>query len=182
MGYKNKTKAEYGREYRFKNKGTLKFWLTKTYGRMKRDNKLKFNKDLSFSKEEFEEWVLVRKELFDKLMDEYIKSNFNKYKNPSIDRIDDYIGYEFYNMQLISWEENNNKGRKSSKNKEQCSEMAKNVWSKRVLQLSQENEIINKYYSTREAGRINGFNNSGIARACREGKIYKGYYWRYEDE
>ena len=182
MGYKNKTQKEYLKEYRLKSKGKFNCWLTKTYGRIKRDNKFKFNKELSFSKEEFKNWILSQKDIFDELMNNYINSGFDKYKNPSIDRIDDYIGYEFYNMQLISWEENNIKGRESNKNKQQCSEMAKKVWSKKVVQFSLNEEIVSEYNSTREAGRISGYDSSGIARACRESRIYKNYYWRYKNE
>lgn len=47
------TKRDYNKEYRQKSKGQLNIWLTKTYSRMKRDNKNKFQKPLSFSKDEF---------------------------------------------------------------------------------------------------------------------------------
>ena len=36
-------KVEYSKKYRLEHKGDIKFWFTKTYGRLKRDNKNKFN-------------------------------------------------------------------------------------------------------------------------------------------
>lgn len=72
------------------------------------------------------------------------------------------------------------KGRASKKNKEQCGTMAKNYWSKPILQYDSNMNFIAKFASTREAGRILGYDNSGIARACRLHKLYKGYRWEYE--
>lgn len=170
-------KIEYNRIYRKTHKGEFKNWLTKTYGRMKRDNKIKFKTDLPFSKSEFSDWVLS-KNIF-KLLNDYKNSNFDKNFNPSIDRIDDYKGYSFDNIQLITWKENNDKGRKSLKNKEQCSKMAKEKWSKKVIQKDLEGNIIAIFNSTHDINRILGFDSSLIARACRLNKISKGYRWEY---
>ena len=51
---------------------------------------------------------------------------------------------------------------------------------KSVYQYSINNELINTYSSTQEAGRINNYSYSRIAKCCRnEQKIYKGYKWSY---
>lgn len=86
-------KVEYNKIYRKTHKGDLKNWLTKTYGRMKRDNKIKFNTDLPFSKLQFSEWVLS-KNIFE-LLNDYRNNDFDKNFNPSINRLDDYKGYFF---------------------------------------------------------------------------------------
>ena len=109
----NKKRKNYNKEYRQRAKGNINTWYTKTYGRMKRDNKKKFNKELPFAKQEFIEWININyKNLFIKLFQDYIGSGFDKYKNPSIDRINDYVGYTFDNMQLLTWKENDIKGQK----------------------------------------------------------------------
>lgn len=46
------SRNEYNKKYRQENKGELFYWITKIYGRMKRDNKNKFNIDLPFTKDE----------------------------------------------------------------------------------------------------------------------------------
>lgn len=171
------SKIEYNKKYRQDNKGTLKYWLTQTYGRMKRDNKLKFNSDLPFSKEEFLLWVNKTDIL--EMLEKYKQSNFKKDLHPSIDRIDDYVGYNFDNIQLVTWKENNEKGRKCLKNKLQCSEMAKNKWSKKLVQKDLNGTILRFFNSTHDVTRKLGYDSSLIARACRENKISKGYRWQY---
>lgn len=171
-------KIEYNRLYRKTHKGCYKNWLTKTYGRMKRDNKNKFNLDLPFSKEEFSNWVKT-KNIYE-LLENYKNSGFNKNLNPSIDRIDDYKSYYLENLQLITWQENNLKGRLSKKNKEQCSNMAKKIWSKKVSQRDLDGNIIQIFESVHEVERQLGYDASLIARACRLNKISKGYRWKYE--
>lgn len=70
---------------------------------MKRDNKNKFGLLLPFSKDEFILWINIKyKDKFDVLFANYVKSECDKYLNPSIDRIDDYKSYTFENMQLIT--------------------------------------------------------------------------------
>ena len=86
----------------------------------------------------------------------------------------------FENMELITWKENNEKGRNSLKNKNQCSKMAKQRWSKKVIQKDLKGNIINIFNSTHDVNRILGFDSSLIARACRLNKISKGYRWEYE--
>ena len=111
-------KVEYSKKYRLEHKGDIKFWFTKTYGRLKRDNKNKFNLLPPFSKDEFKEWINSNyKCKLEKMLNDYKESNYKKDLCPSIDRIDDYKSYTFDNMQLITWEENNDKGRISLKNK-----------------------------------------------------------------
>ena len=51
------SRNEYNKKYRQENKGELFYWITKIYGRMKRDNKNKFNIDLPFTKDEFKKWL-----------------------------------------------------------------------------------------------------------------------------
>ena len=44
--------------------------------------------------------------LFNKIYDEWVKSNFLKEKAPSFDRIDNSKGYSFDNIRLTTWKEN----------------------------------------------------------------------------
>ena len=173
-------KVEYSKKYRLEHKGDINFWFTKTYGRLKRDNKNKFNLLLPFSKDEFKEWINNNyKYKLENMLKDYKESNYKKDLCPSIDRIDDYKSYTFDNMQLITWKENNDKGRISLKNKKQCSEMAKRVWSKKVIQKDLDGNVIATFNSTHDVERLLGYDSSLIARACRLNKVSKGYRWEY---
>ena len=174
------SRNEYNKKYRQENKGELFYWITKIYGRMKRDNKNKFNIDLPFTKDEFKKWLDDNyKTEIRRMLTEYKNSNYIKYLCPSVDRIDDYKSYTFDNMQLITWKENNDKGRISLKNKKQCSEMAKRVWSKKVIQKDLDGNVITTFNSTHDVERLLGYDSSLIARACRLNKVSKGYRWEY---
>lgn len=180
---KQPEKQAYNREYRQRNKRSKNGWYTKTYGRMKRDNKNKFNLDLPFSKDEFISWIKsTYGEKFEKLFSNYVNSGCEKYLNPSIDRIDDYKSYTFDNMQLLTWRENDTKGTNGIKNKVSCAEVGKKYCSKTVIQYDESMNEIMRFSSTHEVERIFGFDSSLIAKACREHFKSKGFYWRYKTE
>ena len=52
------TKNEYKKWYDQTHKGDLHYWVTKQYGRMKRDEKNKFSSELSFTRSQFNDWIL----------------------------------------------------------------------------------------------------------------------------
>lgn len=172
--------GDYKRGYRQRNKRTKTGWHTKTYSRMKRDNKNKFGLPLPFSKDEFIQWINIKYEnKFDILFANYVDSECDKYLNPSIDRIDDYKSYTFENMQLITWKENDLKGTRGVKNKISCAEVGKRYCSKTVIQLDENKNEIMRFSSTHEAERVLGYDSSLIAKACRKGFKSKGCYWKY---
>ena len=176
------------KQYRIKNKGNIHNWFVTTYNGMRNRNKAKSFGELKFSCEQFEKWVLDNySEKFYLMFEKYVNSGFDKYEKPSIDRIDDYKGYTFDNMQLLNWRENNEKGRKSNKNKISCAEVAKRYCSKTVEQFDLNGNFISEYESTHEIERKLGYSSSSIARACRKTKenkntISHGYIWRYKNE
>jgi hypothetical protein len=177
-------KNQQTKDYRKKSKGRIEFWFSKMYFAIRTRNRKKFNLELPFSKDEFIIWINDKyKDILKELFDIYVESNFDKYKAPSIDRIDDYKSYTFDNMQLLSWEENDIKGNNCLKNKKSCSEVAKKYLSKGVEQLDLKDNVINTYCSVREAERQTGFCSSAIAKCCRgKGLTSKGYKWRYINE
>ena len=83
-------------------------------------------------------------------------------------------------MQLMTWNDNNYKGRMSDKNKLQCSEMSKKFNSKVVVQMDLDFNFIRKFDSTHAVEREIGIDSSCIARACRLGGISHKYRWKYE--
>jgi len=107
----------------------------------------------SYSLSEFREWLLKQPRYRSLLMMHEIKSKVKHRSNsrPSVDRIKDNLPYTFDNMQVMTWEENNDKGIKSR--------------SKAVGQFLNGN-LVKEFVSTREAARELGLNQTSISAVC----------------
>ena len=172
----------YQKQWRQKRKREKGGWITRAYGNMTSRNRGKFGEELTFTKDEFAGWLdRYYGGSFCELFKAYVDRGCDKNLVPSIDRIDDYKPYLLSNIRLTTWEINNEKGRRSKKNREQCGEMAKSVWSKMVAQLSLEGEVLKVYPSVRQAERDLRFvDSSTISKVCRgEKRTHKGFKWEY---
>ena len=180
MSYKD---PDYMVKYRQRNKRTIDGWITKVYGRMRHSSIEKEMPVPIFTKEELKEWA-VEKGL-KQMMTRWIEGGCTKSLTPSVNRLDDYKPYEFHNMELVTWAENNSKGSKSKKVKElvhkRLGPIAKKMFSRPVMQLDLDNNILAIYPSVREAGRVTGAEHGTIAKVCRgELKTHHSYKWTYE--
>lgn len=128
-----------------------------------------FNKP-KYSLDELRKWLLSN-EKYNLLYDEWVKSNYNKMKVPSIDRLDDYKGYCFNNIRLITWQENKNKFHNDEKNGINTKRLVK------VICLNEKRIYVKEYYSIADASRKTGYNYNCIRRALNTNKIYKGLLW-----
>jgi len=179
MGY---NKKDYMVKYRQRNKRTINGWLTKVYGRMRHTSKYRKHPVPRFSKDEFKEWAL--KNGLKNMMKTWDKLGCPKNKTPSVNRLNDYGIYEFNNMELITWEENNKKGKDSVKTKElvhsKLGSIAKKMFSKPVIKSDLNNKVLAIYPSAREAARQNKTDGGAIARVCRGGKhTHHNFKWNY---
>lgn len=110
----------------------------------------------------------------------YINSGYLKDVKPSIDRIDDYKGYSFDNMQLITWKENRLKGVKSEKHKINSSIINKKNFSKTVYQYDKSYNLINTFSSCVEASIVTKIHAVDINRVClSQRKSSHGFYFSY---
>ena len=104
-----------------------------------------------------------------KLYNQWVASGYSKDLKPSFDRIDNKKDYSFDNLQIITWEENNDKGRK------EC--------SKKVKQYNLDGNYIKTYNSIIEASKELGIYKSNISKVCkRKMKTTGGYIWEYDEE
>ena len=97
---------------------TLKKYYTQVYSSVRYKSKRRGEKYPKFTKIDLINWL--KENRIEKMWIDYIESGYNKGLKPSIDRINDYGIYEFSNMQLITWEENNVKGVNGLKHHNSC--------------------------------------------------------------
>ena len=115
---------------------------------------------------------------FKNLFKQWELSNFNKWKRPSIDRLDDYKPYTLCNIRLVTWKENHKKG---------CVDKINGINNKQnmsVYKYDKSMNLIKEYYSMAEASRDMVGNSrwvTHISEVCRnKRKTANGFKWRYK--
>lgn len=108
-------------------------------------------------------------EKYNFLYKQWVLSNYDKNMKPSFDRIDNKKCYSFDNLQIMTWRENNAKGRR------EC--------MKAVRQYDLSGNYIKTYSSIIEASKEYNINKSNISACCKN-KLHKtgGYIWKYAKE
>lgn len=132
-------------------------------------HKMKSRNTVDFDLEDLHKFSTGSK--FERLYDEWVKSNYHKQLKPSIDRISNKYGYTLSNIQWLTWAENRYK-----------QTMERRSRKGPVIQLLAGKPY--KFYSSqREAVMKTGINQSNIS-ACLNGKRKStgGYSWVYESE
>jgi hypothetical protein len=120
-----------------------------------------------YTLEELREWVFSQKKFW-RLYDEWVKSQYNKWKKPSIDRINCKKGYTFDNIHLLTWEENKFK-----------SKIDKKFKAKKIYQIK-DGKIINEFPSVSFASKKLGIDKTHIWDCCvNKRKSCGGYQWKY---
>lgn len=88
--------------------------ILRIYTSQKSSSKKRNMQKPTYSKEWLQNWLLSNPE-FHRLYDIWKISGYIKALKPSIDRIDDNIGYTEYNIQLMDWNNNLIKGLQTRK-------------------------------------------------------------------
>lgn len=128
-----------------------------------------------YTKKELSEW-LRKQGLFHELYARWVISGYKKSRKPSVDRIDDYVGYQFDNIQLMTFGDNQEKSHRDKVNginTKQC---------KGVIATSKGDGTETKFYSIAEASRQTGIDTKNINYCCQGKPKYKsagGYKWKY---
>ena len=129
----------------------------------------------SYTKQELSDW-LYSQPSFHAIYDLWKNNGYPKDLKPSVDRLNDEIGYSLSNIQLMTWGENN---RKYAKQK--VLGIAKKSDNKPVIQLEKDGTFVAEYHSAHEAHRQTGIDFSKICAVCRGDRITTGgYKWRYK--
>ncbi len=125
----------------------------------------------SYSKAELSEWMYDSG--YKNLYSAWVKSGYNKWSKPSIDRLNDYKPYSMSNIRLVTWKINKDKQTEDmllarSTSGERCS---------KVIQLKKDGTFIAEYISIAEAKRQTKITN--IHYACNGKRLTAGgYMWR----
>ncbi len=151
---------------------TKKGVVDRIYGAQKQTSKKRKHRPPEYTKEDLKDWMFSQT-IFHELYGEWAQSGYKKNLKPSVDRKNDYIHYCFTNIQLMTWQQNNDKhytDRKSGKN---------NKKNRAVIQYSRDNEFMAEYHSIREAERQTGVRHIGEVLKGRYSHA-GGYMWRYK--
>lgn len=147
-----------------KYRKTKKGVLTNMYRHMVSRNSVDFNLI------EFQNRFLDDRK-FNRLYNEWVKSNHQKQFKPSLDRINSSKGYTIRNTQMLNWAEN----RYKAVMERRCRKGA-------VIQLLG-NKIIKKFKSQREAVLKTGISQGCISEVLNnKRKTAGGYNWEYKNK
>ena len=168
-------KKEYMKQYRRSKKGVI----IQMYGHQRGNSKKRSHAMPTYTKEWLANWLLSKPK-FHRLYDMWVLSGYEKAFKPSVDRKDDSIGYTEYNIQLMTWQENKQKGHddtRSGKLKHG------NKPQKAVLQFTKDGEFIAEYVSANEASRQTGVGQGNISECCGDRlKSTRKFIWKFKDE
>jgi len=128
----------------------------------------------NYTLSELREWMFSQTN-FETLYNNWVASGYVRHLKPSCDRLDDYKPYSLDNLRLVTWEENNKKGREDIKSG------INNKKNKTVLQYDLNGNFIKEFYSLAEAFRKTKVYRSNIYKTC-IGKYNQsgGYIWKYK--
>ena len=122
---------------------------------------------LDYNKDDLMNWCNDQS-LFTKLYNDWIASGYSKNLSVSIDRINHKLPYSLSNIQLMTWESNNEKGYIENGHP--------------VLQFDKEGNFIEEFTSINKAGIKNNTCPSSIRKVCiGERKSSGGYLWDYKN-
>jgi len=146
-----------------------------TYSWQKQSMKRRKMANPTYSRDEFRFWVLSQ-DNWKSLYDAWVESDYDKKLRPSVDRIDDYKGYAFGNIQLMTWAENLSKSHSDRRNGINRKGM------RAIDQFTKDGKYINTYFNAKEAEKQTGAWAANVSNVCRGvGKTVKGFIWKYSD-
>lgn len=152
---------------------TKKGLISRIYDNQTQNSKARGHNAPGYTKAELRE-MLMASDLFNKIFNEWELSGYAKRLTPSIDRKNDYVGYEITNIQIMTWGENDDKGHSDLKSAKLFDNHSP------ISQYSISGMFIKSYISQAEASRITKVNKGNIGECCRGNrKKAGGFKWEY---
>lgn len=135
------------------------------------NSKKRKNCEVHYTKHELSSWLYSNG--FKKLYDDWVLSGYLKSRKPSVDRLDDFNGYYFDNIRLVTWQVNH---------EHQISDILTGVGTsgarcKSVGKYLPTGELISAYVSYSAAIRDIGYK---VEHQIKKGtKCRNGFFWKY---
>lgn len=166
---KQRTKNNYntlGNGYDFTFKGVIRV----LYKTMKRHQELRGHGELPFTKKGFKGWALDND--YQELYTTWKNKGYLKEDKPSVDRLDDFKGYSFTNMRLVTWVEN----KQHQASDILTGEGTSGTRCHKLQKLDNKGCILDTYTSYQEVRRLEGY---CVHYALKNNlKCKKGFYWK----
>jgi hypothetical protein len=146
------------------------------FSSQKQRTKLHGYDDVAYTLKEFRQWCFAQHRFWS-LYGGWVRSGYDHSLIPSCDRLNDYKGYSFDNIRIVSWSVNKQKGFDDTKS-------GVNTKKQRaVVQYDRYGRYIREFYSIAEASRSTGTNSECIGGACRgKYEFGNGYKWKYKTD
>lgn len=123
--------------------------------------------------------AFINEKSFVKLFDNWADNNFIQGLKPSCDRIDDFSGYSFENIQFVTWDFNNSKNHKSERRKQICREIKKSHIIP-IAQYSPNRKLVFLWINGSDDIKKEYKSINNIRAVCRKRRpLAYGYYWEY---
>lgn len=154
-------------------KKTIRGLLNSMYNHQKTSSKRRKHILPNYSFEIFYLWALEKPELYT-LFNLWVKSNYNKNSIPSVDRLNDNLPYTLSNIQLMTWGENNEKGKSTH--------LAGKL-GVHVDKLDLQNNFIKTYPNLSIPAKELNCSMGEISRVCKGRRnTCRNFKWRYTNE
>ena len=127
----------------------------------------------NYTKQELKDWLY--KNNFKSLYDNWVSSDFDKSKKPSVDRLDDFKSYSFENIRLVTWAENKAHQIQDFLNATGTSGRC----CKAVIQHDRYGNVLAEYHSYSFAKRTVGYSFEKCLKNGTPSRI-DGTYWKYK--
>ena len=190
MNCRNCQKRDYNKIYGAKNKDKIvsqKRMINRTkigriqyiYNAQIKASKKRGHELPKYTKKEFTEWC-INQGAFHEIYSRWVEGEYEKYLSPSIDRIDNSKGYEFGNIQIVTWKKNFELSLRDKKN----GTLSTGSKLKGIKQYTLDGVFMNEYVSLREVARAMGVDCRKEVDKCCKGILNscKGYTWKYNQD
>ncbi len=153
---------------------TKKYVVKLIYSNQKINSKTRGHNPPTYNRKELKEW-LYSKDKFHVMYDNWKSLDYQKEYKPSVDRVDDNIGYTMANIQLMTFGDNLLKA-----NKDIADGFTKTT--KTILQYTKSGNFVCEYISAAQAERVTGISKSAICCDLKEKTKHSGgFIWKYKE-
>ena len=164
--YKRQVKARSNSRYK-KRRSDSDFHSKKMYQAQIERSAIRGHEAPSYTYDEFHSWLVMNE--YDSMLKAWVNSGMKKNLAPSVDRIDNSIGYTIDNIRLVTWR----------KNLEAAFDyFSENCKCKKLLRIDIDNGTVTEYVSVSAAVRDMGYKVEYQIKnqvPCRN-----GFYWKYK--